>query len=1128
MTEPTLSFADDGTPIVPNVLLDWRAFTKERDVNAPGSGHNLRNYWVHGEGAAKIGWGTDGSFARCVTNLGKYVKDPQGLCAEYHKAATGEWPAEKGVESVSTTETFHGTHNQDSHGNWADGPDESRELSADEMELLGRDPGRRDTGDPNPVRLTDLSTLDLRRLVAKNNKNRLLTADELETVGRDPGLRDNDGKPVKITSLTDEELRKLLSSSFAVSQAITAADNPKKPYGDVKYADPGYQEDGKSRYPLDTDDHVRAAWSYINQPDNAAKYSPDNLRQVKSRIRRAMKGIGAEVTAAGGLVAPSEEVTVAEGDCPPGHHKMDDGNCMPDGEMEEQTEAYTIDTAPKTAPWRGVLTVEGVESGDGRMFAANALTWDEPPLPLMWQKETSHGGSGDKSVRVGSIHKVWREPDPAGRANVYTIRGEGTFDLNNVDGLEAYRRMAEGDMRGNSVDVDSVKGADVELVYPESTAGPIAAGDDTEDVVAPPVNVFAEPELTIYKKGRIRASTMVEIPAFTEARLELMDEVITAATAAEFIEELENGTQVVEEAMAAIIAATKTIEINEAPPREWFTEPTDVTAAGALTITAQGRVYGYIAPAGVRHRSFGNKPVYVPIKNVDYSRFMGGETIVADGGRVTTGAITMGCGHATTDYPLNALQAKDHYDNSCALVATACVGENKHGVWIAGALLSDVTRDQIQRMMACRLSGDWRPHLDKPGWRELTAALLVPVPGFPMARTSPSVQVEEAQLVASSIPVQFVPEEQLTPQAAAAAIVRQVRLQQLRARVSAFHGTHNQKSHGNRGGRSGGRGDVGGIGDNSGDGGDNGSDDDSGGDVSVAKLRGMFKGKHEDGEVIVTSKGGQDRILWNEPEKNYVHEMVLQDKWQEVGWIPPSKIAKYILPVDDTIPASGVDEDGWRKGRGFAASTQAFHGTHNQDSHGNWADDDPPVNIRQASKISKPMSPGGVSKGDFVEGLGMVKDVKTDGNNVTITNGNGKSRTYDKTTDEVMVKTSPGELDEDLPFYEGRGSDAVTPSSQRDEQEAKRQANLPDVMRHKGQTFVRNAREAQDLWRYVNGFNEAEYNAISPKDRKRLRKLIESTEIMDGSAMRKALKKYEDVAAAADKAGGKKRGLFRR
>lgn len=73
---------------------------KESDVNKSGGNHNLRDYWVHGAGAAKIGWGTDGSFARCVALLGEHVKNPQGLCAEYHHAATGEWPAEKGVESA--------------------------------------------------------------------------------------------------------------------------------------------------------------------------------------------------------------------------------------------------------------------------------------------------------------------------------------------------------------------------------------------------------------------------------------------------------------------------------------------------------------------------------------------------------------------------------------------------------------------------------------------------------------------------------------------------------------------------------------------------------------------------------------------------------------------------------------------------------------------------------------------------------------------------------------------------------------------------------------------------------------------------------------------------------------------
>lgn len=68
-----------------------------------------------------------------------------------------------------------------------------------------------------------------------------------------------------------------------------------KPYGNVTYADPGLQGDKKARYPIDTEEHIRAAWSYINKPGNASKYSSGDLAKVKGRIRAAMKRIGADV-----------------------------------------------------------------------------------------------------------------------------------------------------------------------------------------------------------------------------------------------------------------------------------------------------------------------------------------------------------------------------------------------------------------------------------------------------------------------------------------------------------------------------------------------------------------------------------------------------------------------------------------------------------------------------------------------------------------------------------------------------------------------------------------------------------------------------------------------------------------
>ncbi|MGO1049788.1 phage major capsid protein [Crossiella sp. CA198] len=70
----------------------------------------------------------------------------------------------------------------------------------------------------------------------------------------------------------------------------TEAEDGDKPYGEVEYADPGYQADGKKRYPIDTAKHVKAAWSYISRPANAAKYKKGDLNRIRARIKRAARG----------------------------------------------------------------------------------------------------------------------------------------------------------------------------------------------------------------------------------------------------------------------------------------------------------------------------------------------------------------------------------------------------------------------------------------------------------------------------------------------------------------------------------------------------------------------------------------------------------------------------------------------------------------------------------------------------------------------------------------------------------------------------------------------------------------------------------------------------------------------
>jgi hypothetical protein len=131
--------------------------------------------------------------------------------------------------------------------------------------------------------------------------------------------------------------------------------------------------------------------------------------------------------------------------------------------------------------------------------------------------------------------------------------------------------------------------------------------------------------------------------------------------------------------------------------------------------------------------------------------------MLADGTveEIPAGVVTMNCGHAKTTGPnaSSADTALEHYDNSCSIAATIRVGESKAGVWVAGALTHGISPEDLARVLGCQLSGDWRPHPEHPGMRELTAALLVPVPGF--AASGPTVRIEDGQLVAASAPIRL-------------------------------------------------------------------------------------------------------------------------------------------------------------------------------------------------------------------------------------------------------------------------------------------------------------------------------------------------------------------------------------
>lgn len=178
---------------------------------------------------------------------------------------------------------------------------------------------------------------------------------------------------------------------------------------------------------------------------------------------------------------------------------------------------------------------------------------------------------------------------------------------------------------------------------------------------------------------------------------------------------------------AALTAATTS---GWRPPAAWFRNP-DLTAPTGLRVTEDGRVFGHLASWGVCHTGIGNKCVTAPHSVTDYRYFKVGTVVTSDGQELAVGKVTLGGGHADPQYGIRP--ALEHYDNAGAAVAAVSVGEDGHGIWVAGALLPGVDDGRVAQLRLSPLSGDWR-RVD--GNLELIAALAVNTPGFPVLRAS--------------------------------------------------------------------------------------------------------------------------------------------------------------------------------------------------------------------------------------------------------------------------------------------------------------------------------------------------------------------------------------------------------
>lgn len=345
-----------------------------------GNAEQLHEYWVHGEGAAKIRWGEPGDFQRCVDHLGKYIADPKGYCNLAHHAALGMYPATH-AKMEGGGNRFNPNHappgagggqfvSASGGGGGGGGAGKQQQAkarqSAAKRQLLQRAQADREKA----KRLEDeIKTLEDQQhqqhkqaAASKAQAAKAHAASHISTKGRKTAAQKAAAKTAKAhTQQASSVARRIAGLRAQVKSLLTHARlleaqaknmrgyetaearnaegsavmaqadyraQAKAPYGDVPYGDPGYLDadgnqasksgkPGVKRYPL-SPDKVMAAWSYINQKDNAGQYTPEQLSAIKGRIKSAMKQHGHMVSDGSGRASPSLALAETERRFTPG------------------------------------------------------------------------------------------------------------------------------------------------------------------------------------------------------------------------------------------------------------------------------------------------------------------------------------------------------------------------------------------------------------------------------------------------------------------------------------------------------------------------------------------------------------------------------------------------------------------------------------------------------------------------------------------------------------------------------------------------------------------------------------------------------------------------------------------
>lgn len=197
------------------------------------------------------------------------------------------------------------------------------------------------------------------------------------------------------------------------------------------------------------------------------------------------------------------------------------------------------------------------------------------------------------------------------------------------------------------------------------------------------------------------------------------------------------------------------------PPGEWFFEP-EADRPTPLTFDDEGRVFGHLAVWGSCHTGFLNgafaECVQPPRSQTDYSYFHVGRMRTEEGKDVSIGKVTYDTDHAPLTAGLQA--ASRHYDHTGSVGAYVRASDGRHGIWLSGAVRSDLPPEGLRDLRANGPSGDWRLFNRN---LELIASLAVPVQGFPVPQAQLALAASGAEdgvsaLILPGFSEEFAPE----------------------------------------------------------------------------------------------------------------------------------------------------------------------------------------------------------------------------------------------------------------------------------------------------------------------------------------------------------------------------------